>query len=222
MRNISIILSLLLLLTACRQENNHDVKWNAEKNEKTDSSEKITRQDVVAVEKVADKQLIVPGKSIGHIFLEQTTDSVLILLGRPDDGDAAMGKATATWYAKSEETGGRNYKYATSVFSVRNMADTVSPKSIVKQIRVTSSFFKTAAGIGTGKGLGDIMQAFPDIKRVSGYAIGSDTFYIYDLQKAGISFEIDTEKICVGVLVHEPGQQGFQTYLSVVKDAKFF
>ena len=53
----------------------------------------------IAQKPVSVAQLVVPGKSIGQTKLKEDAVLVYKKLGRPDAGDAAMGKSLATWYA---------------------------------------------------------------------------------------------------------------------------
>ncbi|KQR71115.1 hypothetical protein [Pedobacter sp. Leaf176] len=66
-------------------------------------------------------------------------------LGRPDDGDAAMGKAWGIWYSKDLTSGQRNE------FAIyASYKDTSMRVRDVKQIRITSPEYKTQDGFTTG------------------------------------------------------------------------
>lgn len=149
--------------------------------------------------------LIVPGKSIGHITLRENADSVYKALGKPDSGDAAMGKSLSTWYANHNPTG-----YQTQIFCSRYMGSPAENTSRVKQIRVTSPFFKTKEGIGTGAVLAQVQAKFKVIKTAS-YSNKKPPYDIYD-SKNGIAFEISDKK-CTAVIIYLPGDRGGINYL---------
>ncbi len=154
---------------------------------------------------VPTAQLIVPGKSIGQTRLNENAGLVFKRLGKPDDGDAAMGKSLATWYASHNPSG-----YQTQVFCSRYMGGDENV-SRVKQIRVTSPYFKTANGIGAGSTLKQINASFK-VRKTLAYIENKQSFFVYDTNK-GIAFEIAANGKCVGVIVCLPGDQGGFTYL---------
>lgn len=149
--------------------------------------------------------LIVPGKSIGHITLRENADSVYKALGKPDSGDAAMGKSLSTWYANHNPKG-----YQTQIFCSRYMGPPDENTSRVKQIRVTSPFFKTKEGIGTGAVLAQIQAKFKVIKTAS-FKNKKPPYAIFDNQK-GIAFEVSGGK-CTAVIIYLPGDRGGINYL---------
>ena len=150
--------------------------------------------------------LIVPAKSIGHITLRENADSVYKQLGKPDSGDAAMGKSLSTWYANHDPKG-----YQTQVFCSRYLGSLDENISRVKQIRVTSPFFKTKEGIGAGATLAQIQAKFKVVKTAL-YPNKKPPYAIYD-DKKGIAFEISGGK-CTAVIIYLPGDRGGITYLS--------
>jgi hypothetical protein len=141
-------------------------------------------------------QLIVPGKSAGQTTLNENTANLIKRMGKPDDGDAAMGKSLSTWYAGHDTSG-----YQTQVFSSRNMGN--EEISRVKQIRVTSPWFKTAHGMHVGTPLKRIYSDFK-LTKVATYTDESGTYGIYDDEGAGIAFETDDKDQCSGIIIHEP------------------
>ena len=88
---------------------------------------------------VQANQLIVPGKSIGQTTLNMTAEEVTKLLGQGDQSDAAMGKAWVVWYSKP--TAHDTVRKETIIYFVINMGK--DQTSRVKQIRFTTTFFKT-------------------------------------------------------------------------------
>lgn len=156
---------------------------------------------------VSDAALIIPGKSIGKISLKENAEEVYKILGKPDSGDAAMGKSLSTWYANHNPKG-----YQTQIFCSRNMGSPDENTSRVKQIRVTSPFFKTKEGIGAGSTLAQIQTKFKVVKTAS-YPDKKPPYQIYD-DKKSIAFEIDNNQKCMAVIVYLPGDRGGITYLS--------
>lgn len=155
---------------------------------------------------VSDAALIVPGKSIGKISLKENAEEVYKTLGKPDSGDAAMGKSLSTWYANHNPKG-----YQTQIFCSRNMGSPDETTNRVKQIRVTSPFFKTKEGIGTGAVLAQIQAKFKVIKTAS-FKNKKPPYTIFDNRK-GIAFEVSGGK-CTAVIIYLPGDRGGITYLS--------
>lgn len=155
---------------------------------------------------VSDLALIVPGKSIGKISLKENAEEVYKTLGKPDSGDAAMGKSLSTWYANHNPKG-----YQTQIFCSRYMGSPDENTSRVKQIRVTSPYFKTKEGIGTGAVLAQIQAKFKVIKTAS-FKNKKPPYAIFDNQK-GIAFEVSGGK-CTAVIIYLPGDRGGITYLS--------
>lgn len=151
-------------------------------------------------------QLIVPGKSIGQTRLKENAELVFKRLGQADDGDAAMGKSLATWYAGHHPSG-----YQTQVFFSRYMAGMDDTTSRVKQIRVTSLYFKTANGIGPGSTLKQI-NTFFKVNKTAAFTENKRPYFIYDTHK-GIAFETNASSICTGVIIYLSGDRGGFTYL---------
>ncbi|MEX8548580.1 MAG: hypothetical protein V5804_13335 [Mucilaginibacter sp.] len=151
-------------------------------------------------------QLIVPGKSIGQTKLQEDAVLVYKRLGRPDAGDAAMGKSLATWYA-----GHRSLGYQTQVFFSRYMGGMDDITSRVKQIRVTSPYFKTAEGIGPGSTLKQI-NAFFKVRKTAAFTENKQRYFVYDTFK-GIAFESNAGGKCTGVIIYLLGGRGGFTYL---------
>lgn len=161
----------------------------------------ITKTDMPpAAGVVTAKQLIVPGKSIGSIHVQESMEKVFDRLGRPDNTDAAMGSSLATWYEGHKPTG-----YKTAVFSQHNYNGKDDIFQYVQRILVTSPYFKTADGIGAGNTLEQIKQKYT-LKPGRNYNSNGATINVFNDLDKGISFEIDpaTNK-CVGVVVQKAG-----------------
>lgn len=190
-----------LLLAACNQ--------SPSKSTQTKKIADTVFNTIISTEEkqVSAAKLIVPGKSIGHIILRENADSVYKTLGKPDSGDAAMGKSLSTWYANHDPKG-----YQTQIFCSRNMGNPDETTSRVKQIRVTSPYFKTTEGIGVGSTLKEIDAVFK-VKKTISYDKKKPPYAIYDNEK-GIAFEIENNQKCTAVIVYLPGDRGGITYLS--------
>jgi len=169
----------------------------------------VSVTDTTGEKPVPAEQLILPGQSIGTISINENTDSVFSKLGKPDAGDAAMGKSLSTWYAKHDTTG-----YVTQVFFSKQMG-TADEASRAKQIRITSPWFKTMDYMSTGMHLQTIESKKEfNLKKVAQYTDGSKSYFIYDDADAGIAFEIDDKNVCTGIIVHEPGKDVNASYIA--------
>ncbi len=191
MKPIHFLMAVPVLIAAC----------NSKPKPVADSSTTITVDSSVTVNKTeampkrqtAAEWLIVPGKSIGKVTLNQNADSVINTLGQPDLTDGAMGSSLLTWLGKHGDSASR-----VSVFTQRNMGVPDETISRVKQIRVTSPQFKTAEDIGTGATLTDL-NAHYSIKAVDQYK----QLKVYDDLQRGIAFDVDSlTNRCVAISVH--------------------
>ena len=200
MRNIKILsLGLLISFAACQSSKNSQ--------HKTDSIASIES----GPGKIIDERfLIVPGRSVGDISLGEDMTKVSAKLGRPDDGDAAMGKAWGIWYSK-DSTSGRRDELA--VYS--SYRDTSMSVKEVKQIRITSPKYKTQDGFTTGFSESDTRSKFPSLERISAYLNEQkDTVVIYDAKTDGIGFEFLKGK-SISITVHPKNQSVNGTYLTL-------
>lgn len=161
---------------------------------------------------VATNRLIIPGKSIGQTALNMKGDTVNQLLGKGDRQDAAMGKAWVVWYAKPAAPD--TLPKETTIYFVTNMGGP-DEASRVKQIRVTSVFFKTAAHLGVGSHLRALQKAYPQLSSPQTYTSPQTgkSITILDDKTSGIAFEINAAHICTAVVVHEPQQPVNTTYI---------
>ena len=154
--------------------------------------------DTSVTKGVSADKLIVPGRSIGRIQLSEDVANVSNLLGRPDSADAAMGSSLMVWFTQNHQPSG----YRVSVFAHRKMGTKDEIISRIEKILVNSPEYKTAEGYGAWSSLDDIKKGY-DLKPTDTYNHKSGKVQIYtDLDK-GISFEINTENKCVGVVVHK-------------------
>jgi hypothetical protein len=192
-----MILIVAVLAAACKQKSNENA-----------GAATPDLPDTTEVRAIPAEQLIKPGEGIGKITIEEGLDSVKQVLGRPDDGDAAMGSQLTTWYANHDTTG-----YRTSIFSRHNMGSKDENVSHVKKILVTSPWFKTAEYMSVGNTRKDIGK-FYTLKEGNSYKAKGQTIKTYTDVAKGISFEIDETGKCVSILVHKPNSTA-DTYLNM-------
>lgn len=153
--------------------------------------------------------LIVAGKALGAFRLKQDMQTVTTILGEPDAGDAAMGKAWGIWYEK-DPSGGQKSEIA--IYS--SYKDSTMMAKDVKQIRTTVRRFKTTEGLGIGSTLSDFMRAYPDLKLQARYSGGSsDTISLYDSESRGIAVEFVTDT-CRAINVHPAGTRVTESYFT--------
>lgn len=192
-----IIILAVAFATSCEQKTEQAI---------TDSAPEA--QDTTDASTLSAEQLITPGASIGKLKLEGSMADAVKLLGKPDSGDAAMGSALATWYAKHDTS-----RYRTSIFARHNMGGADENIQHIKKILVTSPWFKTAEFISTGNTKADIEKYYTLKEGTSYNDKGQKVTNYTDLAK-GITFEIDRTSKCVGILVHEPNSAA-DTYLNM-------
>lgn len=145
---------------------------------------------------IAQAKLIVPGKRIGDIYINETADSVLTKLGKPDSSNAAMGTSIMVWFDKSGKT-----VHQTSIYVRHNMDALNKNISYIKEIRETSPSFKTADYGGAGSAVKDVMRLYKLKKHP---APGNKKLWLYDNYQTGIGFEVDSTGKCLAVYIHAP------------------
>lgn len=175
------------------------------------SGSKAVSTDSLSSEGVEKGVFIKPGRSAGNIYLGEDMRAVADTLGKPDAGDAAMGKAWGIWYDKDSTGGTRNEIAIYSAY-----ADSTMTGKDVKQIRVTDGKFKTKEGLGTGSNLSSFKAAYPDLELRSDYLNTSsgDTLRVYDSKSKGLSAEVIRD-ICSAVTIHSPGTYANETYFTI-------
>jgi hypothetical protein len=207
-RNSLIIISIAIFLLACDNnskkqttlaDTNKTVKDTTGQHleDKNDTTIHHAMASDTSVAKTSQSDwLITPGKSIGHIVLNDDVQNTIKQLGKPDSSDAAMGSALMVWFAKHDPAG-----YRTAVFSHHNMGgkETVSH---VQKILVTSPQFKTNDGLGVGSTKQDIQKIYT-LKPTGNYTKKAGKVQVYTDLAKGVSFEIDGSGKCVSVVVHK-------------------
>ncbi|MBC6110825.1 hypothetical protein ACFOG5_01820 [Pedobacter fastidiosus] len=201
MKSIKIILlGLSLSLVACQSSKTNDTT-------KVDSIASIESGPGKIVD---ERYLIVPGRSVGEISLGENMELVGEKLGRPDAGDAAMGKAWGIWYSKDST---ENEKNELAIYS--SYKDTTLISKDVKQIRITSNQFKTQDNFGTGRSLDDTKMKFPGMIRIATYLNETkDSIMVYDSKAEGIGFEFLKGK-SISLTVHPKNVSVNGTYLTL-------
>jgi len=213
---------VFFLLVGCQANPNQGETTNPGNTEPTVTTDKtdsvnVTDAPVMPKEnrkEIAPAQLIIPGKSIGQTAINMKAEEVNKRLGKGDKSNAAMGKAWAIWYSKP--TARDTIRKEATIYFVTNMGGP-DEASRVKQIRVTSAYFKTADNLGVGSKLEFIQPAFPHLKQVTSYASNqtNQPITILDDIATGIAFEINPDNTCVAAVVHEPQQPVNTTYINL-------
>lgn len=193
------LLGISMSVAACQSANKTD--------QNTDSVSNLASTPMQSID---ERFLVVAGRSIGEINLGEDMEGVGKKLGRPNAGDAAMGKAWGIWYSDDSTAKRRN---EIAVYS--SYRDTSMRVKDVKQIRITSNKFKTKDGLATGSTLEDVKSKFPTIKKLSAYLNeDKDTVAVYDAKKDGIGFEFLKGK-SIALTVHQVNIPVNATYLTL-------
>ncbi|MXV49747.1 hypothetical protein GS399_02100 [Pedobacter sp. HMF7647] len=159
-----------------------------------------------ADDSIPPSRSIIPGDRIGLTRLNDRADSIVNNLGKPDSGDAAMGKSVSYWFSKPR-------KEVTMVYFTTNMgAPNAVPRA--KQVSVTSSFFTTKSKVSTGASLDFIKKKFPLLKILGEYSDKARKISVYN-DPSGIAFNVDDSGRCIAITIYEAGKDPSQTYLSI-------
>ena len=201
---------LAVTMFSCRQKGTQTIANTDTSKSDLSNADSNKNLDTAAVDLPGDKPvplklLIVPGVSLGQTTVNEGADNIYKRLGKPDAGDAAMGKSTAIWYAGHDTTG-----YVTQMYFSRDMGN--DETSRVKQIRVNSPAFKVNNKVHIGAAF-SLAQALYKLKKVATFEEKGKRRSLYDDNKAGIAFETDDRNMITGITVHEPGRNVETTYL---------
>ncbi|WP_311950583.1 hypothetical protein [Mucilaginibacter terrae] len=196
MKSSKLLILAAICLAACNQP---DKKTETSKQTIDTTDATTTRTASIPTDK-----LIIPGKSIGQTALNDNGADVTRRLGRPDAGDAAMGKSLSIWYANHNSKG-----YQTMIYASRQMG-TDDETSRVKQIRITSPWFITKDNVRVGSTLEQIEDLYRP-QKTAWFKKDSKKFDIY--QGEGIAFEIDNQQKCTAIMVFTPDIKPGATYL---------
>ena len=166
---------------------------------------------------IQSDRAIIPGKRIGKTFLLEDAERLSKILGKPDYSDAAMGKAWLTWFGKKRDE--HNNRTELNVYTTYK--DTSMTSKVVKQIRTTSSWFVLKNNIHVYSDFSAVQNAFPGLEYSGKYRDGDREIKLYDDIRQGIAFEIVTanrQQICIGIIIHEPGDPVTATYIPLHQD----
>jgi hypothetical protein len=168
--------------------------------------------------------LIEPGLGIGQVRIGESREAVHGALGKPAAADAAMGgKLTEVWRSGpglGRKANGREEELEIFFQGPGAGGDQRKP-TVVVQIRVTSSYFRTASGISVNSSLAQIKKVYPhseseeDKDWEQSLPPGSDKSPKEGLvdQVAGIAFEFragaraneNKPGYCLAIQVFHPG-----------------
>lgn len=141
---------------------------------------------------------LLPGIGAGMIKIDQDTEEVMKILGRPDSSNAAMQKMLAFWHT---DVDGKSYPI--SIYAGRDTEEMSTSR--VLQIRVTSPTFQTQKGVGVASTLDDIKEAYDVQEITSSDTQNNNEPTIWD-NNEGIAFEINQQKKCIAVIIHKKGE----------------
>lgn len=149
---------------------------------------------------------IIPGKRLGNIVIEEISKAIFDSLGKPDMGDAAMGKTLSSWNVNSKDL--------LSIFTATKMG--VEDFSRIKAIRTLSPKFMTKKKIGVNSSLAEIEKNF-HLKKLGIFQSNGKNYTLYSSDD-GIGFEIDERQKCHGIVIMKSGTNPDQHYLSFYPD----
>ena len=207
MKTTRYTLAILCVLTIFACKHKSKTFRDAMKNE----SENHTDANMASATIASDK-LIVPGKSIGQITLNESAATIIARLGKPDFSDAAMGKNVSVWYTDHSKNG-----YSTHMYFSTNMGN--EDTSRVKTIRVSSPSFKTQNHLYAGVLIADAKKLYK-LDSLSTFKINGSRCVLYDDAAAGIAFDIDRSGNIIGITVHEPGKSVINAYEAFFEELK--
>jgi hypothetical protein len=222
MRKLLFISVSLLAFTCCQQQPRTTTTSDTTATPNQPSASQPATDTVVAkTSAIPPDKLVRAGKGIGKISLGSNAEEVGKLLGKPDFSDAAMGKAWLTWYSKKRDE--HNNRNELNIFTT--YADSTMRTKVVKQIRVTSSFYLTADSLQVYNDLASIRQIYPDLVFEGKYKEqqGGREILLYDAIDQGIAFEVaeaNKQQICISMIVHEPGRKVTEIYITLHPDLK--
>lgn len=161
-------------------------------------------------------KLVVPGKQAGEIFLGQDMEEVGKILGKPFDGDAAMGKAWSIWHIQDPKNPVDSGEI--SIYSVYK--DSTMSSKVVKQIVVNTGYYATENKLKNNADLKTVLLGFPSLKKVATYINPKkkDTLYVYDDVDGGIAFDVkksNQQLFTRAMTVHPKKEPVSNTYLTI-------
>ena len=201
LKKLIFCFSIILLISCNEKSKNVENALNANKNISEKNSE--TEPKITTNEKE-----IIPGKSLGKIILNENATPVFDSLGKPDAGDAAMGKAVSTW--------GKVDGNLLTIYTSTQMG--VEDFSRIKAIRSLSKDFKTVDNLGVNSSLADLKRYYK-LNPVGKFANNGKHYFLYTTEK-GIAFEVGLNEKCNGVLVYPQDTDPENLYIPIYQDFK--
>src|SRR5215469_15682199 len=111
-----------------------------------------------------DLETIAAGTGIGLVRIGETRDDVIRSLGEPKLSDAAMGgKIVEVWRSGAAFAGRRQNGIEELDIYFRREGAELNGQPIVRQIRVTSPFFRTGYGISVRSSFAQVSREFPNL-----------------------------------------------------------
>jgi len=173
---------------------------------------------------LAGSNIVVPGKSVGGIYLREPASQATVPLGQPSDGDTAMGRSWGVWVSRNSHP---PKQYALDVLTIR---DDTGLHEFVEEVRVTSPWFITRQGVSVGSSFATVLKAFPCAQLTDPDTNPKlhQTVALYDDVKHGILFEFEVGKRkcspstkCTAILIHPKGRNALDEYMPwYMKDDK--
>lgn len=198
-----LLLSLLIFSISC---NNGNKKKEEIKTEPNTSSTEISTNNNNSSE---EGKLIIPGQRLGNIALNEDATPILDRLGKPDSGDAAMGKAVMVW---DDFEGNMLTLYTTRQMGVEDF-------SRIKAIRSLSSQFRTEDNLGVNTPLSELKRYYR-LDYAGKFAFDGKHYILYSTPK-GIAFEVGMNQKCNGILIYPASSEPNETYLPIYSDFDF-
>lgn len=191
-----------ILLFSCN-EKHKNVENNLNKSEYSSANNSETE-----LKSTTNEKEIVPGKSLGKILLNENATAILDSLGKPDFGDAAMGKAISTW---NKGDGNLLTLYTSTQMGVENF-------SRIKAIRSLSKNFKTVDNLGVSSSLDDLKKYYR-LTPIGKFTFNGKHYFLYTTPK-GIAFEIGMDQKCNGILLYLQDTDPENFYIPIYPDFK--
>lgn len=203
----AFILLCGLTLFACKQKGkqtvNDAIKTESQTHKETDNTGPLL---------VSADKLIIAGKSVGEVALNQPAAAVIAQLGKPDVADAAMGKSMSVWYD------GHNKKsYTTHIYTSTDMGN--DDVARVKVVRVSSPSFKTQNRLYAGVLIAEAQKRY-HLEQLGTFKLNGSARVLYDDAAAGIAFDADRSGNITGIAIHEPAKSVLNAYTAFFGEVK--
>lgn len=190
-----------LIIISCNNDNKRE----------SETQTQITTQNISRKGNLSknNSQKIIAGESVGNIIVEQDAAPIIDSLGKPDTGDAAMGKSIMTWNGEDGEL--------LTIYTSQKMG--VEDFSRIKAIRILSEKYKTEDNLGVNSPLADLKRYYR-LDYAGKFAFQGKHYILYSTNK-GIAFEVGMNQKCHGVLIYPENSQPTDLYLPIYADYDF-